>query len=170
MSDSAQPASMSSEQMIEACLKHTMYSWAATGKVAPLPIARAEGVYMWTPDGKRILDFNSQLMSVNVGHSHPKMVEAIKRAAEGLIYVFPGTATQARAELSTRLAELMPGDLNCFFFTLGGAEANENAIRMARLKTGRFKIPIDDKRFVAVLDQHYSHIGQGHRAPNPAFV
>ena len=98
MSDSAQPASMSSEQMIEACLKHTMYSWAATGKVAPLPIARAEGVYMWTPDGKRILDFNSQLMSVNVGHSHPKMVEAIKRAAEGLIYVFPGTATQALAD------------------------------------------------------------------------
>ena len=132
--------SMSSEEMVAACLEHTMFSWAASGKVEPLPIARAEGVYMYTPEGRRILDFNSQLMCVNVGHSHPKIVEAIKQAAEGLIYVFPGAATEPRAKLGKRLAELCPGDIDTFFFTLGGAESNENAIKAARLYTGRPKI------------------------------
>ena len=98
--------SMTSEEMIEACLRHTMFSWSASGKVKPLPIARAEGVYMYTPEGRQILDFNSQLMSVNVGHAHPKVVAAMKRAAEGLIYVFPGAATEPRAKLGKRLAEL----------------------------------------------------------------
>lgn len=132
--------SMTSEQMISACLEHTMFSWAASGKVEPLPIARAEGVYMYTPEGKRILDFNSQLMCVNIGHSHPKLVAAIKQAAEGLLYVYPGAATEPRARLAQRLAQLCPGDIDTFFFTLGGAEANENAIKAARLYTGRPKL------------------------------
>lgn len=132
--------SMSSEEMIAACLEHTMFSWSASGKVDPLPIERAEGVYMYTPEGKRILDFNAQLMCVNVGHGHPKVVAAMKKAAEGLTYVFPGAATEPRARLGKRLAELCPGDIDSFFFTLGGAEANENAIKAARLYTGRFKI------------------------------
>ncbi|PRP97637.1 2,2-dialkylglycine decarboxylase [Enhygromyxa salina] len=132
--------SMSSEEMISTCLEHTMFSWAASGTVSPLPIARAQGVYLYTPEGQKILDFNSQLMSVNVGHSHPKIVEAIKQAADGLIYVYPGAATEARARLSKRLAQLCPGDIDCFFFTLGGAESNENAIKAARLYTGRPKI------------------------------
>ena len=131
---------MSSAEMIAACLEHTMFSWSATAKVDPLPIARAEGVYLYTPDGKRILDFNSQLMSVNVGHSHPKIVEAMKAAADQVHYVYPGAATEARARLGKRLAELCPGDIDCFFFTLGGAEANENAIKAARQFTGRSKI------------------------------
>ncbi len=131
---------MTAEEMISTCLEHTMFSWAATGKVDPLPIARAEGVYMYTPQGRRILDFNSQLMSVNIGHSHPKMVAAIKEAAEGLMYVFPGAATESRARLSKRLAQLCPGDIDTFFFTLSGAESNENAIKAARLFTGRSKI------------------------------
>lgn len=131
---------MDSKEMIEACLAHTMYSWAASGKVSPLPIERAEGVYLYGPDGQRWLDFNSQLMSVNIGHSHPKVVEAIKKAADGLIYAFPGTATEPRARLGRRLAELVPGNINTFFFTLGGAEANENALRAVRAYTGRNKI------------------------------
>jgi taurine--2-oxoglutarate transaminase len=126
--------------MVEACLQHSLYSWSATGAVNPLPVARAEGVYMYTPDGKRILDFNSQLMSVNIGHSHPKVVAAMKAACDGLLFAHPGTATEPRAKLSKRLAALTPGNLNAFFYTLGGAEANENAIRAARLYTGRFKI------------------------------
>lgn len=133
-------SSMTSEEMIEACLRHTMFSWSASGKVKPLPIARAEGVYMYTPEGRQILDFNSQLMSVNVGHGHPKVVAAMKRAAEGLTYVFPGAATEPRAKLGKRLAELCPGDIDTFFFTLSGAESNENAIKAARLYTGRSKI------------------------------
>ncbi len=122
------------------CKKHTMYSWSATGAVDPLPVERAGGVYMYEPSGKRYLDFNSQLMSVGIGHSHPKVVAAMKKQLDSLIYCFPGTATEVRARFSRRLAELVPGDINTFFFTLGGAEANENAIRAARMYTGKFKI------------------------------
>jgi len=131
---------MDSKEMVELCLKHSMYSWAANDSVNPLPVARAEGVYLYTPEGKRILDFNSQLMSVNIGHSHPKVIAAIQAQAASLIYTYPGTATEPRARLSKRLAELVPGDINTFFYTLGGAEANENAIKAARLYTGRHKI------------------------------
>lgn len=131
---------MDTQQVIDLCKKHTIYTWAAGDAVSPIPVERAEGVYMYTTDGKRLLDFNSQLMSVQIGHSHPKVVAAMKKAADGLLYVFPGTATPVRARLSQKLSELTPGDLNTFFYTLGGAEANENAIRAARLFTGRQKI------------------------------
>lgn len=126
--------------MIEACLKHSLYSWSANGKVNPLPIARAEGLYLYTPEGKRIMDFNSQLMSVNIGHGHPKVIEAMKKQLDTLIFSYPGTATEIRAKLSLKLADMVPGDLDMFFYALGGAEANENAIRAARLSTGRQKI------------------------------
>ena len=131
---------MDSQEIVELCLKHTMYSWSATGSVQPLPIVRAEGIHMYTAAGQRILDFNSQLMSVNIGHSHPKVVAAMKQACDGLLFAHPGTATEPRARLSRRLAELTPGDLDVFFYTLGGAEANENAIRAAKVFTGRQKI------------------------------
>ncbi|MEZ5397916.1 MAG: aminotransferase class III-fold pyridoxal phosphate-dependent enzyme [Bryobacterales bacterium] len=131
---------MDAQQMIELCKKHTMYSWSATGSVNPLPVARAEGVYFYAPDGRRWLDFNSQLMSVNIGHGHPKVIEAIRKQAETLCFAFPGSATEVRARLGQKLAELCPGDIDVFFFTLGGAEANEQAIRAARLYTGRHKI------------------------------
>src|SRR5690606_77562 len=100
---------MNSEEMIQQCKEHTLYTWAATGGVNPLPVARAEGVYLYTPEGERILDFNSQLMSVNIGHSHPKVIAAMKKQLDELIYVFPGTATEVRARVSKRLAELVPG-------------------------------------------------------------
>ncbi|HFE44360.1 MAG TPA: aminotransferase class III-fold pyridoxal phosphate-dependent enzyme [Nannocystis exedens] len=132
---------MDSKTMIEACRAHTLYAWSQQDKVDPLPIARTEGVYMYTPEGERILDFNSQLMCVNIGHSHPKVIEALKKQLDGgLTYVYPGTATEPRARLGKKLAAITPGDINTFFFTLGGAEANENAIRIARLYTGRQKI------------------------------
>ncbi len=131
---------MDQETMIKLCKQHTMFTWAATGSVAPLPIERAEGIFLYEPSGKRYYDFNSQLMSVNIGHSHPKVIEAMKAQLDKLIYTFPGTATEPRARLGKKLAELVPGDINTFFFTLGGAEANENAIKAARLYTGRFKI------------------------------
>jgi len=131
---------MESKEMIEACLKHSLYSWSANGKVNPLPVARAEGLYLYTPEGKRIMDFNSQLMSVNIGHGHPRVIEAMKKQIDTLIFSYPGTATEVRARLSLKLAEIVPGDLNMFFYALGGAEANENAIRAARQSTGRFKI------------------------------
>lgn len=136
---------MNSEEMIRLCKQHTMYSWSANDAVAPLPIERAEGIYMYTPSvdgkpGKRYIDWNSQLMCVNIGHGHPKVREAMKKQVDRLTYVFPGTATEPRALLGKKLAEIVPGDINTFFFTLGGAEANENAIKAARLFTGRHKI------------------------------
>jgi len=132
-------APMSTEEMVRECKEHTLYTWTAGNAVSPLAIARAEGVYLYTPEGKRILDFNSQLMSVLIGHAHPKVIAAMKRQLDELIFVYPQTATQVRARLGKLLAELVPG-MQSFFFTLGGAEANENAIKMARLYTGRSKI------------------------------
>ena len=131
---------MNAQEMIDLCLKHTLYAWSATGQVTPLPVERAEGLYLYDPDGNRYLDFNSQLMSVHVGHGHPKVVQAIKEQADKLVYAWPGSATESRARLSRRLSELLPGDIDTFFFTLGGAEANENAIKAARQYTGRHKI------------------------------
>jgi taurine--2-oxoglutarate transaminase len=131
---------VNTQEMIDLCKRHTIYTWAAGDAVSPLPIARAAGVYLYTPEGRRILDFNSQLMSVLIGHGHPKVIAAMKRQLDELIYAYPQTATAVRARLGRLLAEVVPGDINSFFFTLGGAEANENAIRAARLYTGRFKI------------------------------
>src|SRR5688572_595997 len=130
---------MDSREIAELCKKHTMYAWAANDKVNPLVVDHAEGVYLFTPEGRRIIDFNSQLMSVNIGHSHPKVVAAMKAAADDLIFAHPGTATEPRARLSKLLADLTPGNINTFFYTLGGAEANESAIRAARMFTGRHK-------------------------------
>ncbi|MGA1043861.1 MAG: aminotransferase class III-fold pyridoxal phosphate-dependent enzyme [Phycisphaerales bacterium] len=140
--------------MIEACLKHSLFSWSATGKVAPIPVARAEGIHLYSPEGRRWIDFNSQLMSVNIGHGHPRVVKAIQDQAATLAYAFPGIATEIRARLSLKLAEIVPGNLNTFFYTLGGAEANENAIKAARLYTGRHKI----------LVRHRSYHGGTHGA------
>lgn len=131
---------MDAKTIVELSLRHSLYSWSATGAVDPLPIDRAEGVYVYTSDGRKILDFNSQLMSVNIGHSHPRVVARMKQACDRLLFAHPGTATEIRAKLSKRLADLTPGNLDVFFFTLGGAEANENAIRAAKAYTGRSKI------------------------------
>ncbi len=131
---------LSTQEMIDLCKKHTMYTWSAGDAVAPLPIAKAQGCWLWTPEGQKILDFNAQLMSVLIGHQHPKVIAAMKAQIDELIFVYPQTATQVRARLGKLMSEVVPGDINSFFFTLGGAEANENAIRAARLFTGRHKI------------------------------
>ena len=131
---------MTGEEMIALVKKHTLFEWSAQAKVDPLPVAKAKGVYFWTPEGKRFLDFNSQLMSVNIGHGDPRVIEAIHRQASTLAYANPFMATEPRARLGAKLAEITPGDIDTFFFTNGGAESNENAIKVARLFTGRHKI------------------------------
>lgn len=165
---------MNTQEMIDTCKKHTLYAWAAGNAVNPLPVERAEGVYLYTPEGKRILDFNSQMMSVSIGHGHPKVIAAMKKALDGLIYVFPGSATEVRARVSRRLAGLLPGDLNTFFFTLGGAEANENAIRAARLYTGRQKILSRYRSYHGGTNACMQLTGDPRRLPNepggPGFV
>jgi taurine---2-oxoglutarate transaminase len=132
--------SMTGEEMVALCRRYTIFEWSVQTKVDPIPVARAEGVYFWTPEGKRYLDFNSQLMCTNIGHSHPKVVRAIQQQAATLAYANPFMATEPRARLGAKLAALTPGDIDTFFFTNGGAEANENAIRVARVVTGRHKI------------------------------
>jgi taurine--2-oxoglutarate transaminase len=131
---------MSGSQIVDLCRKHTIYEWSAQSAVDPIPVARAKGIYFWTPEGKRFIDFNSQLMCVNIGHGDERVVRAINEQAAVLPYANPFMATEVRAKLGAKLAEIAPGDIDVFFFTNGGADANENAIRIARLVTGRHKI------------------------------
>jgi len=131
---------LTGEEIVELCRRHTLFEWSAQAAVDPIPMARAKGVYFWTPEGKRFIDFNSQLMCVNIGHGDERVVRAIQEQAGLLPYANPFMATDVRGRLAAKLAELTPGDIEVFFFTNGGAEANENAIRIARLFTGRHKI------------------------------
>jgi taurine--2-oxoglutarate transaminase len=134
-------ARLTGEEMVALSKRHTISEWAVQGAVDPLPIDRAEGIYLYAPDGKRYIDFNSQLMSVNIGHSDPRVIKAIQTQAAKLCYVMPGgMTTEPRAKLGAKLAEITPGDIEVFFFTNGGAEANENAFKIARAYTGRYKI------------------------------
>jgi taurine--2-oxoglutarate transaminase len=119
---------------------HVFHSWSAQALIDPLPIASAEGSYFTDYDGKRYLDFSSQLVNVNIGYQHPKLVAAIQEQAARLCTIQPSFANDARSEAARLIAELAPGDLNRIFFTNGGAEATENALRMARLHTGRHKV------------------------------
>ncbi|HTK30031.1 MAG TPA: aminotransferase class III-fold pyridoxal phosphate-dependent enzyme [Vicinamibacterales bacterium] len=131
---------MSGEEMVALSRKHTLFEWSAQSKVDPIPVARAKGIYFWTPEGKRFIDFNSQLMCVNIGHGDERVIRAIQEQVAVLAYANPFMATEVRARLGAKLAEIAPGDIDVFFFTNGGADANENAIRLARLATGRHKI------------------------------
>src|ERR1700694_224615 len=131
---------MTGEEMIALSKQHTLFEWSAQSTVDPVPVARAKGVYFWTPEGKRFIDFNSQLMCVNIGHGDPRVVKAIADQAAVLTYVTPSMATEPRARLGAKLAQLTPGDIDVFFLTNGGAEANENALKIARAYTGRQKI------------------------------
>ncbi|MHB1989025.1 MAG: aminotransferase class III-fold pyridoxal phosphate-dependent enzyme [Acidimicrobiales bacterium] len=119
---------------------HVFHSWSAQALIDPLPIARAEGSCFWDYGGKRYLDFSSQLVNVNIGYQHPRLVAAITEQASRLCTVQPAFANDVRSEAARLIAEVAPGDLDRVFFTNGGAEANENALRMARLHTGRFKV------------------------------
>ena len=117
-----------------------LYPWAVQGKIAPLTVTHARGSYFWDSDGNRWLDMCGQLAYVNVGHAHPHVVEAIKKQAETMPVIAPDHTSPPASRLSEMLAEVTPGRLSRTFFTNGGAEANEHAIRMARTVTGRQKI------------------------------
>ncbi|MCB9454509.1 MAG: aminotransferase class III-fold pyridoxal phosphate-dependent enzyme [Anaerolineaceae bacterium] len=118
----------------------TLASWTAQNAWKPIAMARAEGVYFWDSDGKRYIDWSSQLMNVNVGHGHPHVIKAIQEQAAKVTYAYPGIATEPRGILGELLAEVTPGKLKKSFFTNGGTDAVENAMKMARLYTGKQKI------------------------------
>lgn len=120
--------------------KHVLHSWSVQTKLDPLVIDKAEGVYFWTADGKKYLDLASQLVNQNIGHQHPKVVKAIMDQAAKYCFVAPGVASEPRSTLAKLLSEVCPPSINRFFFTNGGADANENAVKIARAVTGKYKI------------------------------
>jgi taurine--2-oxoglutarate transaminase len=127
-------------EILPQSLEHSFWTWSAQGSVSPIPVTRAKGVYFWDANGKRYLDFNSMLMCVNIGHGDQRVIDAIAEQARQLPYVAPSMTSKPRAILGKMLADITPGNLNRFFFTLGGAEANENAVKFARAYTGKHKI------------------------------
>ncbi|MCK5430081.1 MAG: aminotransferase class III-fold pyridoxal phosphate-dependent enzyme [Anaerolineales bacterium] len=121
-------------------IRHNFWTWSAQAKVSPIPVKSAKGVYFWDVDGKRYLDFNSMVMCANIGHGDERVMSAMTDQIRELPFAGPPMATKPRAYLGKLLSDITPGDLNRFLFTLGGADANENAIKLARAYTGKFKI------------------------------
>jgi taurine--2-oxoglutarate transaminase len=127
-------------QIINDCKEYTFWTWSAQSSVNPISVKRAKGVYFWDAEDKRYLDFNSMVMCVNIGHGDQRVINAIIQQANELPFAGPPMATRPRAELGKLLSTITPGNLNHFLFTLGGADANENAIKLARAYTGKHKI------------------------------
>jgi taurine--2-oxoglutarate transaminase len=135
-----EPKSELGDQVKADAKRYVLHSWSVQDALDPIAVAGAEGRYFWDYDGNRYLDFASQLVNVSIGHQHPKLVAAIKEQADKLCTIGPPMATEPRSKLARLLAEVTPGDISMAFFTNGGAEANENAIKLARWYTGRHKI------------------------------
>ncbi|MCF6224319.1 MAG: aminotransferase class III-fold pyridoxal phosphate-dependent enzyme [Flavobacteriaceae bacterium] len=129
-----------SQQNIKNNLDYTLFSWVKQGGLNPIHISHAKGSYIFDHEGKKYLDFSSQLMNVNIGHGNQRITDAVAKQMQKVSYVYPGMATDVRGELGKKIAEITPGNLTKTFFTLGGAEAIENAIKLARIYTGRHKI------------------------------
>ena len=131
---------LSAQEIIDKSREYTLFEWSMQGGYTPLTADHAEGVYFWTSDGKRFIDFNSQLMSVNIGHGNKRVKQAIVDQLDKIAFINPYATTEPRALLGELLAKITPGNLKKSFFTLGGSEANENAIKIARMVTGKHKI------------------------------
>jgi len=129
-----------SQEIIQDNLDYTIFSWSKQKNIAPIAVKYGEGVYLYDYDGKRYIDFSSGLMNVNIGHGNQRVTEAVVKQMQEVSYVTPSCVTKARGELGKKLAEICPGDLNKAFFTLCGASSIDNAIKLARLYTGRHKI------------------------------
>lgn len=128
------------KQIIEDGLEHTLFSWSKQSGLNPIAVEHGKGVYIYDYNGKRYLDFSSGLMNVNIGHGDQRITEAVVNQMKQISYVTPSCVTRVRSELGKKLSEICPGDLNKAFFTLCGATSNENAIKLARIYTGRHKV------------------------------
>ena len=157
---------MSGAEITQKCKDHTLFSWSVQSKVNPITMTKAKGCFFWDADGKKYFDLNSQLMCSNIGHSHPKVIQAIKDQADELTYAGPNMATRARAEVGPILAKHTPGDLNKFFFTLGGAEAVENGIKMAKFYTNRNKVMVRYRAYHGATLGAITLTGDPRRWPN----
>ena len=128
------------KNIIDQNLEYTLFSWSKQHGQNPIAVKHAEGVYLYDYEGNKIIDFSSGLMNVNIGHGNQRITEAVMRQMKEVSYVTPSCVTKVRGELGKKLAEICPGELNKAFFTLCGATSIENAIKLARLYTGRHKI------------------------------
>ncbi|GAA1181132.1 aspartate aminotransferase family protein [Nesterenkonia xinjiangensis] len=146
--------------------RHVFHSWSAQAELDPMTIVGAEGSYIWDGTGRRLLDFSSQLVYTNIGHQHPAVVEAIQRQAADLCTVAPQHANAARSRAAQLIAERTPGDLDQIFFTNGGADAVEHAVRMARLHTGRYKVLSRYRSYHGGTDTAINLTGDPRRWPN----
>jgi taurine--2-oxoglutarate transaminase len=145
---------------------HVFHSWSAQGALTPTVVAGAQGSWFWDEAGKRYLDFASQLVNVNIGHQHPKLVAAIKAQADKLCTIAPFHANEARSEAARLISEVAGGDLEMVFFTNGGAEATENAVRMARAHTGRLKVLTTYRSYHGATNGAITLTGEPRRWPN----
>jgi taurine---2-oxoglutarate transaminase len=145
---------------------HVFHSWSAQAELEPMTITASDGCYVWDGDGNKLLDFSSQLVNTNIGHQHPKVVAAIAEQAAKLCTVAPQHANDARSEAARLIAERTPGELNKIFFTNGGADANEHAVRMARLHTGRYKVLTRYRSYHGGTDTAINMTGDPRRWPN----
>ncbi len=150
-------------QIVADAKEYVLYSWSVQSQINPIAVAGAEGRHFWDYEGKRYLDFASQLVNVNIGHQHPKIIQAIKDQADLLCTIGPPMANESRSRLGRMLAEVTPGDLSVSFFTNGGAEANENAIKLARLVHG----PQQDRRALPLVPRRHERRRDAHRRPAP---
>lgn len=165
-SAAAGPGSSSGARTYELDRAHVFHSWSAQALISPMVIERAEGCYVWDHEGNRYLDFSSQLVNVNIGHQHPKVVAAIQEQAARLCTIAPQHANDVRSEAARLIAELAPGDLTKVFFTNGGADAIENAVRMARLHTGRHKVLTTYRSYHGNTSTAIQMTGDPRRWPN----
>jgi taurine--2-oxoglutarate transaminase len=145
---------------------HVFHSWSAQGLIDPVVVTGGEGAWFWDEDGNRYLDFSSQLVNLNIGHQHPRLVAAIQEQAAKLATVAPSFANDARGEAARLIAERAPGDLNMVFFTNGGAEATENAIRMARLHTAKHKVLATYRSYHGATNGSITMTGDPRRWPS----
>ena len=159
-------SSEDSKKVFEADRKYVFHSWSAQGQISPLPVAGASGSYFWDHDGNKYLDFSGQLVFTNIGHQHPKVVDAIKKQADVLTTIAPQHANNARNEAAQRIVELAGGDFSKVFFTNAGADGIENAIRLSRLHTGKHKILSTYRSYHGNTGAAINATGDPRRLPN----
>ncbi len=144
--------------------RYVIFPWSKQGQVLPLAVTRMGGVHFWDADGNRYLDFAAQHVCVNAGHQHPKIVAAIKEQAARLCYAAPSFATEPRGRLARMIAEVAPGDLNKTYFTCGGAESNDYAVKIAKMVTGRPKVIARHRSYHGASSAAIALTGSGRRA------
>src|SRR6266487_3986467 len=155
-------------EIIQDNLDYTLFSWSKQKGIAPIAVQRAEGVYLYDYDGKRYIDFSSGLMNVNIGHGNQRVTDAVVKQMQEVAYVTPSCVTKVRGELGKKLAEISPGNLTKTLFTVCGASAIENAIKLARLYTGRHKIIARYRAFHGASYGAMSAGGDPRKLPNDA--